>query len=430
LQTKIAVRGGNPLLGNVRISGAKNAAACILPATILAAGKCTIENVPAISDVTYTLRILESLGAKVRLLDKNTLEIDTAPLHGHTVTHDLTRHMRASYYFLGALLGRFGQARVAMPGGCNLGVRPIDLHEKAFAMLGATVDTEENAIISCSAEKLVGTQIYFDVVSVGATANAMLAAVRADGRTQIENAAKEPHIVDLANFLNAMGANIRGAGTDTIRVDGVPQLHGCTWSVVPDQIEAGTYMVAAAATGGNVLVENVTPKHLESISAKLRESGALVEEYDDAVRVIGHSRPHKCSVKTMPHPGFPTDMQPQMAVLLSVATGTSYITESIFDNRFRWVDQLARMGAVVKVDGKMAVVEGVESLMGAPVQADDLRAGAAMLIAGLMALGQTEIEHIEYIERGYENVVEKFKALGADIFYLQDADEDAVLLAG
>jgi len=419
---KIAVRGGRPLRGNVKISGAKNAAAAILPATILAGGKCVIENVPGISDVTYALRILRSLGAKVRPVGKNTLEIDTAPINDFAVTHELTRHMRASYYFIGALLGRFGQARVAMPGGCNLGVRPIDLHEKAFAALGAEVETEENAIISVKAEKLIGKSIYFDVVSVGATANAMLAAVRAEGRTEIENPAKEPHIVDLANFLNAMGANIRGAGTDIIRVDGVSELHGCTWSVVPDQIEAGTYMVAAAATGGDVMIENVTPKHLEAITAKLRESGAEVEEGDDSVRVIGCERPAKCSVKTMPHPGFPTDMQPQMAVLLSIANGTSYITESIFDNRFRYVDQLARMGAVVKVDGKMAVVEGVENLMGAPVQADDLRAGAAMLIAGLVAHGQTEIDRIEFIERGYEDVVEKLRSLGADIRYIHDKD--------
>ncbi|MDR1805420.1 MAG: UDP-N-acetylglucosamine 1-carboxyvinyltransferase [Clostridium sp.] len=419
---KIAVRGGTPLRGSVRIGGAKNAAAAILPATILAGGKCVIENVPQISDVNYTLRILERLGARVRVINKNTLEIDTAPLKGFTVTHELTRHMRASYYFLGALLGRFGKARVAMPGGCNLGVRPIDLHEKAFMSLGATVDTEENAIISVKAEKLSGTRIYFDVVSVGATANAMLAAVKAQGRTEIENPAKEPHIVDLANFLNSMGANIRGAGTDIIRVDGVQELHGCTWSVVPDQIEAGTYMVAAAATGGDVTIEKVTPKHLEAITAKLRESGAVVEEGDDSVRIIGGGRPAKCSVKTMPHPGFPTDMQPQMAVLLSIANGTSYITESIFDNRFRYVDQLARMGAVVKVDGKMAVIEGVDALMGAPVQADDLRAGAAMLIAGLVANGQTEIDRIEFIERGYEDVVEKLRSLGADIRYIKDEE--------
>ncbi|MCL2023970.1 MAG: UDP-N-acetylglucosamine 1-carboxyvinyltransferase, partial [Oscillospiraceae bacterium] len=313
---KIVIRGGNTLCGSVQISGAKNAAAAILPATILARGKCIIENVPNISDVYSTIDILKELGATTRFTHKNTVEIDTTHLKSRPVTHDLTRHMRASYYFLGALLGRFGNARVAMPGGCNLGVRPIDLHEKAFAALGADVDTQENAIISVQTQKLTGTRIYFDDVSVGATANAMLAAVHAEGRTEIENPAKEPHIVDLANFLNAMGANIRGAGTDLIRVDGVEKLKGCTWSIVPDQIEAGTYMVAAAATGGDVLVKNVTPKHLEAISAKLRESGATVEEGDDSVRVIGCEKPIKCSVKTMPHPGFPTDMQPQMAVLL------------------------------------------------------------------------------------------------------------------
>lgn len=409
------INGGIPLHGEINISGAKNAIAAILPATILAQDVCRIENIPNISDVSYAIRILNALGAQTRLINRGTIEIDTRTLHSFTVSHELTKHMRASYYFIGALLARYNRARVAMPGGCNLGVRPIDQHIKGFELLGASVSIEENAIIDARCTTLIGSPVYLDMASVGATANVMIAAVKAKGLTIIENAAKEPHIVDLANFLNTMGADVRGAGTDVIKIRGVKSLHGCTYCVIPDQIEAGTYMVAAAATGGDILINNVIPKHLESISAKLLESGIDVEEYDDSIRVCARTRPQKCTLKTMPHPGFPTDMQPQMTVLLSVADGTSYVSDGIFENRFRYVDQLARMGVSIKVDGKLAVVEGVEQLKGAPVHADDLRAGAAMLIAGLAAIGTTEIENIEYIDRGYEDVVEKLRSVGASI---------------
>lgn len=421
---KMVINGGKPLQGEVSISGAKNAAAAILPATILAQGVCRIDNIPNISDVTYTLSILNTLGATTKIINHNTIEIDTTHINSYMVSHELTKHMRASYYFIGALLGRYGRARVAMPGGCNLGVRPIDQHIKGFELLGASVSIEENAIIDARAKTLVGNPVYLDMASVGATANVMLAAVKARGLTIIENAAKEPHVVDLANFLNTMGADVRGAGTDVIKIRGVEALHGGAYSVIPDQIEAGTYMVAAAATGGDVLVRNVIPKHLESITAKLLECGVQVDEFDDSIRVCAKRRPDKCSLKTMPHPGFPTDMQPQMAVLLTVANGTSYISDGIFENRFRYVEQLTRMGASIKVDGKLAVVEGVPQLKGAPVQADDLRAGAAMLIAGLVASGSTEIENIHYIDRGYEDVVEKLRALGADIHrvYIPEPD--------
>ncbi len=423
---KFVINGGRPLQGEINISGAKNAVAAILPATILAQGVCKIENIPNISDVSYTLRILENLGATTRLINAHTIEIDTSHIHSYTVPHELTKHMRASYYFIGALLGRFGRARVAMPGGCNLGVRPIDQHIKGFELLGASVSIEENAMIDAKADALTGSPVYLDIVSVGATANVMLAAARSNGLTIIENAAKEPHIVDLANCLNTMGADIRGAGTDVIKIRGQESLHGCSYSIIPDQIEAGTYMVAAAATGGDVLIRNVTPKHLESISAKLIECGVDVEEFDDSIRIRGNARPQKCTVKTMPHPGFPTDMQPQFAVLLAIAEGTSYISDGIFENRFRYVDQLARMGASIKVDGKLAVVEGVETLKGAPVRADDLRAGAAMLIAGLAATGTTEIESIGYIERGYECIEEKLRAVGAEIERVVVPDEALV----
>jgi len=413
---KIVINGGKPLCGAVNISGAKNAIAAILPATILAQDVCRIENIPNISDVTYTVGILNSLGAETKLINRNTIEIDTSKVHTYMVSHEQTKHMRASYYFIGALLGRYGRARVAMPGGCNLGVRPIDQHIKGFELLGASVSIEENAIIDAHAASLTGSPVYLDIASVGATANVMLAAVKAKGLTIIENAAKEPHIVDLANFLNTMGADVRGAGTDVIKIRGVELMHGCSYAVIPDQIEAGTYMVAAAAAGGDVLIQNVIPKHLESITAKLQECGITVEEYDDSVRILSNGRPQKCSLKTMPHPGFPTDMQPQMTVLLAIAEGTSYISDGVHENRFRYVEQLTRMGASIKVDGKLAVVEGVEQLKGAPVLADDLRAGAAMLIAGLTAVsGTTEIENVQYIDRGYEDVVAKLRALGADI---------------
>jgi UDP-N-acetylglucosamine 1-carboxyvinyltransferase len=412
---KIVITGGNRLCGEVNISGAKNAAVAIIPATILAQDVCRIENIPDISDVTMMIRILYQMGADVKLINKNTYEIDTRHIVSHVVSHEMTRHLRASYYLIGALLGRFSKACVAMPGGCDFGVRPIDQHIKGFELLGASVSFEENAMVDVSAESLTGSSIYLDMVSVGATVNVMLTAVKARGLTIIENAAKEPHIVDLANFLNLMGADVRGAGTDVIKIRGVEKMHGCTYSIIPDQIEAGTYMVAAAATGGDVLVKNVIPKHLESITAKLVECGVDIEEFDDSLHISASKRPVRCNIKTMPHPGFPTDMQPQMTVLLSIAEGTSIVSEGVWDNRFRYVEQLARMGAAIKVDGKVAVVEGVELLKGAPIKADDLRAGAAMLIAGLVAKGTTEIESIDHIDRGYENVVEKFSSLGAEI---------------
>ena len=419
---KLVIHGGNRLTGEIEISGAKNAAVAIIPATLLAQDVCRLENIPNISDVITMLRILSSMGASVRYLNKHTVEIDTKHVNSFIVPHEMTRKLRASYYLIGALLGRFNRAKVSLPGGCNFGVRPIDLHIKGFELLGASV-TVENAMINATAEHLTGSPIYMDKVSVGATINIMLSAVKARGLTIIENAAKEPHIVDLANCLNAMGADIRGAGTDVIKIHGVQNLHGCTYSIIPDQIEAGTYMVAAAATGGDVLVKNVIPKHLESITAKLLECGVKVEEYDDAVRVVSTGKFRHCNVKTMPHPGFPTDMQPQMSVLLTVANGTSLVSEGVWDNRFRYVDQLIRMGANVQVDGTIAVFQGVSELTGAPVRADDLRAGAAMMIAGLMARGKTEIENIVFIDRGYEDYVEKLRNLGADIYRKEFSDD-------
>lgn len=413
---KFVINGGHKLTGEVEISGAKNSVVAILPATLLAKGVCRIENIPNISDVTAMLGMLKAMGAKIRNLDPHTYEIDTTHLNSCTVPYELTRHLRASYYLLGALLGRCSNAKVAMPGGCDFGgVRPIDQHLKGFEMLGATVTMEENAMVHAEAQKLTGNSIYMDVVSVGATINIMLAAVTARGLTVIENAAKEPHIVDLANFLNSMGADVRGAGTDVIKIRGQEELKGCNYSIIPDQIEAGTYMAAVAACQGDVLIKNVVPKHLESITAKLREAGATVEEYDDSVRVIADGRLEKCNIKTMPHPGFPTDMQPQIATALCLAKGTSIVSEGVWDNRFKYVDQLTRMGADIEVNGKVAIIQGVDHLNGCPIKADDLRAGAAMIIAGLAAVGRTEVENVIYIDRGYENVVEKFKALGADI---------------
>ena len=402
-------------MGEVEISGAKNAVVAIIPATLLAQDVCRIENIPDISDVSCMLKILSSMGADIKYINKHTVEINTKHANSFIVPHEMTKQLRASYYLIGALLGRYSRAKVALPGGCNFGVRPIDLHIKGFELLGATVNVE-NAMINAQADRLTGSSVYMDQVSVGATINVMLAAVKARGLTIIENAAKEPHIVDLANFLNAMGADVRGAGTDVIKIHGVSQLHGCSYSIIPDQIEAGTYMVAAVATKGDVLVKNVIPKHLESITAKLEECGAEITEYDDSIRVVCNERTKKCNIKTMPHPGFPTDMQPQMGVLLSVSNGTSLVSEGVWDNRFRYVEQLIRMGANIIVDGTVAVFQGVEELTGAPVRADDLRAGAAMLIAGFIARGTTEIEDIIYIDRGYENYVEKFRALGADIY--------------
>lgn len=410
----ISVNGGKQLNGSVTISGAKNAAVAVLPAVVLSDGICRIENLPNISDVSKVLKVLQELGASVKLINKSTVEIDPRPINSHVVSKEMAEGMRASSYFMGALLGRFSRAVVAPPGGCDFGVRPIDQHIKGFEALGADV-TFDNGMVNINSTELNGSSVYLDVVSVGATINIMLAAVKVRGLTVIENAAREPHIVDLANFLNSMGANIMGAGTNVIKIRGTSRLEGVTYSIIPDQIEAGTYMVAAAATKGDVLIKNVTPKHLESIIAKLVEAGVEVTEYDEAVRVKMSTRPKKCNVKTLPHPGFPTDMQPQFAAFLALAQGTSIVTEGVWDNRFRYVDQLTMMGANIQVDGKVAVISGVSSLSAAPVKANDLRAGAAMIIAGLVANGVTEIDNIEYIERGYENIVEKLTELGADI---------------
>ena len=425
---KFVIRGGKKLSGKVRISGAKNAAVAILPAVLLCDGPCTIENLPEISDVTTILRSIQALGASVKVINKSTVEIDPTHIKSFVVTKEMADGMRASSYFLGALLGRMNRARVAPPGGCDFGVRPIDQHIKGFEMLGAKV-TIENGMVEAKASRLTGCSVYLDVVSVGATINIMLAAVKAKGLTVIENAAREPHIVDLANFLNSMGANIMGAGTNVIKIRGVEHLHSASYSIIPDQIEAGTYMVMAAATGGDITIENVTPKHLESIIAKLVEVGAEVTQYDEAVRVKMAVRPKKCNIKTMPHPGFPTDMQPQIATLLAIAEGTSIVTEGVWDNRFRYVDQLTLMGADIQVDGKMAVITGVKKLNSAPVKAVDLRAGAAMVIAGLIADGVTEIENIEYIDRGYECITEKISALGGDIKRVTVYGKPAVKLA-
>lgn len=411
---KFFINGGIPLRGEVEISGAKNAAVAIVTATILAEGPCILENVPEISDISICLRMLFDMGASIKPLKKNTIEIDTRGIKEPNVPYELARQMRASSYFLGTLLGKFSKANVPMPGGCDLGDRPIDQHLKAFRCLGAS-DEIDHGVVRLSADNLFGSQIYFDFITVGGTINAMFAAVKAQGLTIIENAAKEPHIVDLANFLNSMGADIMGAGTDVIKIRGVSSLKGATYTIIPDQIEAGTYMIAAAATKGDILVKNVIPKHLESITAKLRIIGATVVENDDSVRVFVENQLVKANLKTMPHPGFPTDMQPQMSTLLTLADGTSIVTDDIFDNRFRYVAELRRMGADISVDGKVAVIEGVGELTGAPVKATDLRAGAALVIAGLAANGVTEIDDIYHIERGYECIEEKLKQLGADI---------------
>ena len=413
---KFIINGGKPLVGEVRISGAKNAAVAIIPASILAGGTCIIDNVPMISDVEVALEILSTMGAVIHRLEKNKIEIDTSGINDSKVPYDLARSTRGSSYFLGALLGRFKKASVPLPGGCDIGSRPIDQHIKCFEALGATVNISQG-IVDAQADRLIGTQIYFDKVTVGGTINALLACCQADGLTIIENAAKEPHIVDLANFLNSMGADIMGAGTDVIKIKGVHSMHGAEYSVIPDQIEAGTFMVATAATGGNVLLKNVIPKHLEPITVKLRKIGVTVEIADDVdnMRVIGAKRYHGTDIKTEPHPGFPTDMQPQMTTLLSMCEGTSMVTESICETRFKYVEELRRMNADITVDSRVAVVKGVDKLMGAPVKACDLRAGAALIIAGLCAEGTTEIEDIHHIERGYEEMEVKLRGLGADI---------------
>ncbi len=408
------IHGGKPLHGTVNISGAKNAAVGILPAALLVDGVCRIENVPDISDIQLFFDILTRMGATVRMINRTTFELDCSSVHTTSVPHELACKIRASYYLVGALLGRFGKATVAMPGGCDFGVRPIDQHIKGFNVMGADVQIISGDIVATANQPLHGGRVYLDIVSVGATMNIMIAAVLAQGTTIIENAAKEPHIVDLANFLNAMGANISGAGTDVIKIRGVKHLKGGTYSIIPDQIEAGTYMAAVAAAGGSVLVKNVIPKHLECISSKLREMGVKITDQGDAVLVESTGRLQKAKVKTMPYPGFPTDMQPQIAVCMAVAEGTSVVTEGVWDNRFRYIGELRRMGANVQVDGKVAVIEGTEKLRGCPVKACDLRAGAAMVIAGLAAEGTTTISDIKYVERGYENIMEKLQNLGAD----------------
>ena len=414
--TKYIVQGGHPLFGEVRISGAKNAAVAIIPAALLVDGVCRIENIPQISDVTALLKILEQLGANVRFLNRSSVEIDCRHISTTQVSQELAHKIRASYYLIGALLGRFGEAEVSMPGGCNFGgVRPIDQHVKGFVAMGAEVREGDFICAKADGGRMKGANIYLDVVSVGATMNIMMAAVLAEGITVIENAAKEPHIVDLANFLNSMGADVKGAGTDTIRIFGVDKLHGGSYAIIPDQIEAGTYMAAVAACGGQVLVRGIIPKHMDCITAKLQEMGVQVEEQDDTLLVRRSGKLHRANVKTLPYPGFPTDMQPQITVALCLAEGTSMVTEGVWDNRYRYVGELTRMGAQIRVEGRSAVVEGVDHLNAASVQAYDLRAGAAMVIAALAAEGTSEVSNVHYIERGYEDIIEKLRSIGAQI---------------
>lgn len=412
---KIIVNGGNPLFGQVEISGSKNAALPIIYACVLVRGKCVLENIPAISDITYSFEILRGIGAEIKMLGPTTYEIDCTDVEVGRSDYELVRKIRGSYYLLGAEFGRFGRARVGYPGGCNFGVRPIDQHIKGFEALGGRVTTDGGYIEIESDGGAVGNNIFFDVSTVGATLNIMIAAATAEGTTIIDNAAREPHIVDCANFLNTCGAKISGAGSDVIKIKGVKELHGCTYAIIPDMIEAGSFMVAAVATGGSVRVSNVIPKHLESITAKLIETGATVEEFDDAVHVTAGEKIKKTNVKTLPYPGFPTDMHPQMTALLCLAEGTSYINESIYENRFRYVEELKRMGARIKVDGRIVVIEGGAPLSPAPVIATDLRGGVAVLIAALTCKGKTDISEIRLIERGYDNICEKLKSLGADI---------------
>lgn len=419
------IKGGNPLVGEVNIAGAKNAALGILAAAIMTDEEVVIENVPNVRDTRVLLQAIEGIGARVNYIDENTVRIcggTINPNADNCVDDEFIRKIRASYYLLGAMLGKYRKASVALPGGCNIGSRPIDLHIKGFKALGAKVDFFRG-MIHVEADRLTGNRIYMDVVSVGATINVMMAAVLAEGKTIIENAAKEPHIVDVANFLNSMGANIKGAGTDVIRIRGVEKLKGTEYSIIPDQIEAGTFMVAAAATKGDITIRNVIPKHLEAISSKLKEIGAVVMEYDDAVRVVSNHRLGSTNIKTLPYPGFPTDMQPQMAVILALSEGTSIIIESIFENRFKYVDELFRMGGQIKVEGNTAIIDGVEKFNGANVVAPDLRAGAALVIAGLVADGFTVVEDIKYIQRGYEAFDEKIRSLGGQI-EIVETDKD------
>ncbi len=421
---KYIIRGGNPLFGEVEISGAKNAAVAIIPAALMVEGVCRIENIPQISDADMLLTILSEMGAKVRTINKNTVEIDCTSVCREGAPYDLMRKIRASYYLIGAMLGRFGSAKTTMPGGCNFGVRPIDQHIKGMTALGAHVEVKGGFVYAEAPNGvLTGNKVYLDKVSVGATMNIMIAASKAQGKTTIENAAREPHIVDLANFLNSMGADVRGAGTDTIKIYGVEKLHGGTYTIIPDQIEAGTYMAAVAATGGEITIKNVIPKHLDCISAKLREMGVEIDEYPDYVVVRRMGKLTRANVKTQPYPGFPTDMQPQISTVLCLAEGTSVVTEGVWDNRYKYISELKKMGAEVQVDGKTAVIEGVPFLTGAPVAACDLRAGAAVVIAGLCAKGETVVEDVSYIERGYQDLVGKLNNLGADIVCVSEPDE-------
>ena len=416
------IKGGNPLYGEVEIGGAKNAALAILAAAIMTDETVTIDNLPNVRDINVLLQAIEEIGAHVERVDIHKVKINGSFIRGVNVDNEFIRRIRASYYLIGALLGKYKHAEVALPGGCDIGSRPIDLHMKGFRSMGADIDIAHGLVIA-RAQELKGTHIYMDKVSVGATINIMMAAAMADGKTVIENAAKEPHVVDVANFLNSMGANIRGAGTDVIRIVGVEKLHATEYSVIPDQIEAGTFMFAVAAAGGNVLVKNVIPKHLEATTAKLLEVGCQVEEFDDSVRVISDGHLKHTQVTTLPYPGFPTDMQPQMAVLLGIAEGTSTVTESIFENRFKYVDELTRMGADIKVESNIAIISGVKRYTGARVNAPDLRAGAALVIAGLAAEGITVVDDIYYIQRGYEALEEKLTKIGAKIARVEDEKE-------
>lgn len=426
MENQYIIKGGTPLNGEVTIGGAKNAALGILAAAIMADETVVIDNLPNVRDINVLLTAIESIGATVKRIGPHVVSINGSTINDMTIDYDSIRKIRASYYLLGALLGKYKKAQVALPGGCEIGSRPIDLHLKGFRALGATVSIE-HGMINTSADELVGNHIFLDTVSVGATINIMLAACMAEGKTVIENAAKEPHIVDVANFLNSMGANIKGAGTDKIRMTGVTSLHASEYSIIPDQIEAGTFMVAAAATRGNVLIKNVIPKHLEAISVKLMEIGATVEEFDDAIRVTSDHRLGHTQIKTLPYPGFPTDMQPQIATLLALSDGTSIVTESIFENRFKYVDELSRMGASIKVEGgNVAIIEGVEGFTGAAISAPDLRAGAALVVAALVAEGYSTVDCIHYIERGYECFEDKLAALGGYIEKIPVDDERAV----
>ena len=416
------IKGGNPLVGEVEIGGAKNAALAILAAAIMTDETILIDNLPDVNDINVLLEAIQGIGAMVQRVDRHTVKINGSAITDFNIEYDYSKKIRASYYLLGAMLGKYKRAEVALPGGCNIGSRPIDQHLKGFRALGADVDIEHGKIVA-EAEHLRGTHLYFDVVSVGATINVMMAAAMADGLTIMENVAKEPHVVDVANFLNSMGANIRGAGTDVIKIRGVKSLHKTEYSIIPDQIEAGTFMFAAAATKGDVTVLNVIPKHLDATISKLVDIGCEVEEFDDAVRVVAKNRLRSTQVKTLPYPGYPTDMQPQIGVVLALAQGTSTITESIFENRFKYLDELARMGAVIKVEGNSATIEGVEKFSGARVSAPDLRAGAALCIAGLATDGITIVDDIVYIQRGYERFEEKLRGLGGIIEKVSDEKE-------